>query len=543
MHLESLEIVNFRGIARLRLRLDADVTVLFGENAWGKTSLVEALQSTLGSRPLTEEDFHRVPNDRTTIAKHLGITLAFQGDPPAELEPVGWRDASGTFRLVLQWAGRRLDRSRTRFRRQFLDAQGRARPLPDETAAAAADQVVREHPLYVFKELRLADATLAPAVASGLELREDPEKAVARVFERLLAVPHQVHPGELARGLEALKRVALGRPELFRALQPEGNGRLRRAADMAEAPLGFQDGSSIADLAQQAGAGMRQVVLLALMGAMLEAEAAQPQARGGQPLLVMEDPETHLHPIQLATAWNLVSQFPVQKLVTTASGALMAGIPLPALRRLVRRSSDTAVYPDPEQAPMDLTDLRRVAFHVRTHNADSLFARVWLLVEGETEAWLLPELALIWGLSFPLEGIHCVPFAQAGLAPLLGFADRFGIPWHLIADGDEAGRHYVGKARRMLHGRSEARQITFLAEPDLEHHLWAHGYEVVYRQAAGKVPEGADAQAVLRQALHARSKPGMALEVAEEAGRRGTAGVPPALARLFAVLRDKAKRA
>jgi putative ATP-dependent endonuclease of OLD family len=542
MHLESLEIVNFRGIARLRLRLDPDVTVLFGENAWGKTSLVEALQSSLGSRPLAEEDFHRVANNRTTIAKHLGITLVFQGDPSAELESAGWRDGAGTFRLALQWAGRRLDRSRVRFRRQFLDAQGRALPLPEEAAARLAERVVREHPLVVFKELRLADATLAPAVASGLELREDPEKAVARVFERLLAVPHQVHPGELARGLEALKRVALDRPELFQALRPEGDGRLRRAADMAEAPLGFQDGSSLADLAQQAGAGMRQVVLLALMGAMLAAEAAHPQGRGGHPILVLEDPETHLHPIQLATAWNLVSQFPAQKLVTTASGTLMAGIPLPALRRLVRLSIDTAVFPDPDQAPLELTDLRRVAFHVRTHNADSLFARVWLLVEGETEAWLLPELARIWGLSFPLEGIHCVPFAQAGLAPLLGFADRFGIPWHLIADGDEAGRHYVSKARRMLHGRPEARQITFLPEPDLEHHLWGHGYEAVYRQAAGRIPEGADAHAVLRQALHARSKPGMALEVAEEAGRRGAAGVPPMLARLFALLQERAKR-
>jgi putative ATP-dependent endonuclease of OLD family len=543
MHLEHLEIVNFRGIARLRLDLEAETTVLFGENAWGKTSLVEALQSTLGSRELTEADFHRVANDRSTIAKRMSITLGFCGEPPAELEPAGWRDVAGMFHLALQWAGRRLDRNRARVKRVFLDAEGREKTLPGGDGALLVDRVLRDHPLYVFREIRLADGMLAPALAPDLELSENPEKAVGRVFERLLSVPHQVHPGELARGLEALKRVAERRPELFQAIRPALNPGLRRATDIAEMPLAVSDGRSLADLALHAGAGMRQVALLTLMGAMLQAEAAAPRAEGAQPILLLEDPETHLHPIQLATAWNLVSQLPVQKLITTASGALMAGVPLRTLRRLVRRTADTAVFPEPEGAHLGQTEARRVAFHVRTHNADSLFARVWLLVEGETEAWLLPELARVWGLAFPLEGIHCVPFAQAGLAPLVAFADRFGIPWHLVADGDEAGKHYLAKARKLLHRRSESKHLTAFPDRDLEHFLWRSGYDSVYREAAGHAAPGADASAIIHQALRAHSKPGMALEVAEAAGMRGPAGIPPLLRRMFATLQILAKRA
>lgn len=540
MQLTGLEIVNFRGIARLRLEVEPEATVLFGENAWGKTSLVEALQSTLGERPLTEEDFHRLANDRTTIAKRMSITLTFRGDPHPELEPAAWRDGAGAARLVLQWSGRRLDRGRAKVRRLFLDAQGREIPLPEGEAALLADRVRRDHPLFVFRELRLADGILAPALATGQDMHEDPEKAVGRVFERLLSVPHQVHPSELARGLEALRRVAEHRPELFQGLQPAAEAPFRRALDIAEAPLGFQGGDALADLARHAGAGMRQVVLLTLVGALLQAEAGASLGRGARPILVLEDPETHLHPIQLATALNVVSQLPVQKLITSASGALMAGFPMRALRRLVRRNNDTAVFPDPDGPALGPTEMRRVAFHVRTHNADSLFARVWLLVEGETEAWLLPELARVWGLNFPLEGIHCVPFAQAGLAPLLAFADRFGLPWHLIADGDEAGRHYVARARKLLHGRPEARFITALADPDLEHFLWREGYEGVFRGAAGPVEPGAAASVVIRQALRAFSKPGMALEVAEEAGKRGPSGIPAPLAKLFRNLRDRA---
>src|SRR3546814_9637684 len=48
----------------------------------------------------------------------------------------------------------------------------------------------------------------------------------------------------------------------------------------------------------------------------------------------------------------------------------------------------------------------------------SLFARCWLLVEGETEVWLLNQLARQCGYHFESEGIKVIEFAQCGLKPL-----------------------------------------------------------------------------------------------------------------------------
>ena len=542
MYLSRIDVINFRGIAELHLHLEDETTVCFGENAWGKTSLVEALQSTLGARPLTEADFHRLANDRSTIAQRMAITLECAGEPPEALRPVCWRDGEGGLRLRLQWSGRRLDRARARFQRRFLGADGRALELPAEQVEALADLVVRRHPLHVFRELRLADGMLAPTFAPEVAVSEDPARAVGRVFERLLSVPHQVHPGELARGLQALNQLAEQRPELFQSATGEAKAGLRRASDMADAPLGMQDGRSLADLARQAGAGMRQVALLALVGAMLKAEAAAPREPGAVPLLVLEDPEAHLHPIQLAIAWSLISQLPAQRLVTTAHGALLASVPTRSFRRLVRRAHHTAVFPDPEAPRLSGDHARRVAFHVRTHNADSLFARVWLLVEGETEAWLLPELGRVSGLAFPLEGIRCVAFAQSGLKPLILFADRLGIPWHVVADGDEAGDRYAAKVRSLLQGRPEKAHLTVLPHRDLEHHLWHSGYADTFRRAAGPVFREAPPEVAIPKGLKARSKPGMALEVAEEAGRRGPRGVPALLRRCFTTLRRLSER-
>ena len=178
-------------------------------------------------------------------------------------------------------------------------------------------------------------------------------------------------------------------------------------------------------------------------------------------------------------------------------------------------------------------DLRHIAYHVRLNRAGALFARCWLFVEGETEAWLLPELAQLCGYDFPTEGIRCVEFAQSGLRSLLRLANDFGIEWHLLTDGDEAGRAYVTSARRYLKGRPVEERVTLLEEDDIEHCLYYNGYAALYQELAGAGtigPRGRrmreKATSIITRAIHARSKPGLALAVLEAANREGSPGVP-----------------
>ena len=101
--------------------------------------------------------------------------------------------------------------------------------------------------------------------------------------------------------------------------------------------------------------------------------------------------------------------------------------------------------------------LRRVGYHLRMHRGVAMFARVWLLVEGESEFWILPQVAQVMGYDLALEGICCVGFAQCGLDPLVRTAREFGIEWHVLADGDEAGRRYADAARAFIRDARGAR--------------------------------------------------------------------------------------
>jgi len=254
-------------------------------------------------------------------------------------------------------------------------------------------------------------------------------------------------------------------------------------------------------------------------------------------ILAIEEPEVHLHPVMLAAVWSLIESLRGQKVVTTNSGALLAAARLGMLRRLVRRADHTDVYRLGAET-LSLDEMRKMTYHVRLERDDALFARAWLLVEGETEVWLLPEMARLLGVDFASEGIRCVEVAQSGIEPLVKLANDLGIQWHLIADGDIAGSAFTDVASRYLNGRQPDAHITKLKQEDIEHLLWESGYAYVYHSiargrsyvtpTAGKNSRKKPDR-VIDQAIRNSSKPFLALTVVEQTGEDDSPGVPQAI--------------
>jgi putative ATP-dependent endonuclease of OLD family len=237
----------------------------------------------------------------------------------------------------------------------------------------------------------------------------------------------------------------------------------------------------------------------------------------------------------LSSTWDVVQSLLTQTLVTTISGEFLSDVPLGVLRRLARRDGHIEAF-RLHPGRLDEESLRRVGYHVSAKRGTILFARCWLLVEGETEFWLIRELAHTLGYDLEAEGVRCVEFAQCGVGPLARLANELGIAWHLVADGDESGVIFVKEAVRFLDGRPRRLHLTTLDRPNLEAHLWRHGFEHVYREAAGVGPAGSgdgdriSPRRIIERAVRRHSKPYLALTVAEECARRGPEAVPPLLA-------------
>jgi putative ATP-dependent endonuclease of OLD family len=543
MFLSSLEVENFRGVRKGRLSFD-DTTVLIGENDCGKSSLLDALAKALATPDAGPPQFE---------APHFHRAGGATGDEPAgriRLELAVRERRAGEWDIAVVEALRpQLTQLPSGSRQLVLELT--AEPHPDGKPVAADWEVrvadAKGPPSRNDRELLAAIRALSPLILlrGGLVSLTPPteELPANRTTERGTDL------AALADQLEAHYQAVIAGASPQRERELEAGFRAAREL-LAHAPAFRGEGTltgpvvaeilgrRLAPLQQRRetrhGSAAQRIGTLILAAALLRNLPADRRA-DTRPIVVIEDPEAHLHLMTLASVWELIEGFAVQKIVTTQSETLLAAAPLQSLRRLTRYHGVVREWRVHDGA-LTAEELRKLSYHLRARRGEATFARLWILVEGETEFWMLRELGLIAGYDFDLEGIACVEFAQCGIPPLVKAARELGIEWHLLTDGDAAGQSYVNKARALLHGDAPDERITALRERDIEHCLFRHGYAPVYQRAAGvhvSPRHSVPARSIIHKALNRTSKPYMAFQVILEASKPGSPGVPPPLRRMI----------
>jgi len=538
MYLQSLSVRNFRGIRKARISFD-ETTVIIGENDSGKSSLLDALGKVLlptaTGAPLFEpQHFYREsPETFGHPAGPIQLELTFRETTPGEWDAAGFQPlaavlgkAAGKLRqLQLRVSAAPAAGSEPVTGTWVMESSGAGgTPSHDDIAVLAALRTLT--PLVWLRGGALVQT--GPATGGVPQGTPQPPADIAQLvdeiekrYQALLSgnthdAQAELRAGYLAaRELLALRAIdthtarGLGQPLLAEVLGTQVSTENRRVREM--------HGSA----AQQLGVFILTAALLRNFPAVM--------SPGAQPLLVIEDPEAHLHLMTLASVWGLLESIRIQKIISTYSGTLLAAAPLHNVRRLTRHAGMVRQWFVPKDL-LKTDDLRKLSYHLRARRGVASFARCWLLVEGETEFWILPELARIHGHDFSLEGVAVVEFAQCGLAPLIQLAREWGIQWHVLTDGDKAGSHYAETAQTFLAGDQKAQRLTRLRDADIEHCFWHHGYAAMLKQAAG-LPAGAPVPA--RQAIHRAikrlSKPYLAFEMLIAVARPGSAGVPKPL--------------
>lgn len=540
MLLERVEIVGFRGINRLSLMLEQN-NVLIGENAWGKSSLLDALTLLLSPEfdlyHFVRDDFWFPPGDIQGREHHLHIILTFRETEPGRHRVRRFRPLQrcwvpcddGYHRVFYRLEGELADDDSVMTLRSFIDGEGEALAVED------IDDLAR-HLVRLMPVLRLRDARFMRRIHNGTVPHSPQIEITARQLDflsrELVSHPQNLSDGQIREGLSAMVQLL----EHYFAEQSSAQTRhrlMRRRSHDEQRSWRYLD--IINRMIDKPGGRSHRVILLGLFSTLLQAKGTVRLDRDARPLLLIEDPETRLHPIMLSVAWHLLNLLPLQRVTTTNSGELLSMTPVEQVCRLVRESSRVSAW---RLGPggMNAEDSRRIAFHIRFNRASSLFARCWLLVEGETETWVINELARQCGHHFDAEGVKVIEFAQSGLKPLIKFARRMGIQWHVLVDGDEAGKKYAATVLGLLNNDRELERdhLTSLPAMDMEHFMYRQGFDDVYHRVA-QIPDNVpmNMRRVITKAIHRSSKPDLAIEVAMEAGRRGVDAVPTLLKKMF----------
>ena len=568
MILTELKIRNFRGIEELTLQLD-NLCVLIGENNSGKSTILDALRICL-TRPLMrraavfeEYDYH-LPNSASEPSKTdpIEITLMF-----AEREEDEWpEEVSQILAAAEQVDDQGLRSVRLRVKSSFdaaindfateydfLDLSGNSLPKAKDVRQLMG--LRRLVPVFYLASLRDA--------AQEFRARSQ----FWGPFVRALDLGENER-AELEAALSELNKKVLDKHSAFDSVK----NRLKKTAELlhlegtdpvsieavpskvfdilsrTQVNLRSKTGASIPIVRH--GSGTQSLAVICLFDAFLHSQLKDSYDKHSEPLLALEEPEAHLHPSAIKAVIEMLQNIPGQKLISTHSGDLLAGVPLKNVRRLRRSGGKISVHKIKEST-FTSKEIEKLNYKVRTTRGSLLFSRCWLLVEGETEATLLPECARAMGHDLYADGVSLIEFSQVGVEKFIKLADQLGIEWFTLVDNDNQGNDYEASARAQIGTRNESDHIRKLDHGNMEVFLCMEGFGDVYeatisKQKKNKVKAGKGTLEYWQQVVEAqkeKSKPTNSLTVAEEIVAGGRDTVPKLLADVIKRTRSLARSA
>jgi putative ATP-dependent endonuclease of OLD family len=502
MRLSSVQIENFRGIAKLDLTL-SDTTVLIGENNTGKTAVLDALRFALREVRVRRGcafdtyDFHlATPASDPATAPAISIRCTFcegavgeWGDQVlARLNraKIAQIDAKGCASVILK-VGARFDALSQDFVQdwEFQNAAGQALTGIPESALAVLHGEVSYYYLAALRDAAkhfdakgvfwrpfLKESQLSP------EKRQEIETRLNEV-NQLIISSHSSFAQVVSKLKEVKDVVSMtGNDDIVSVDAVPG-----RLFDMlSKAQVTVNTGTGAKVPIGRHGEGTQSLAVLTLFNAFLQAW------NKGTPIVALEEPEAHLHPSAVRSLWRLIERIPGQKIISTHSGDILSEVPPESITRL-HKPGGKLLASRLAEVELDTDDTRKFNFHIRRDRGELLFARCWVLGEGETEATLIPECARILDKDFEQVGIRCVTY-QTGIAlgPCLVVAKGMGIHWIVLADNDDQGAKDHAAVRNHLDGRPESDALFVMPEANIEEHLCMNGFADVYYSLLGDQP-------------------------------------------------------
>ena len=570
MLLDKIEIKNFRGIRDLCLELD-EVTVLIGENNSGKSTILAALETCL-SRNLTrrsgafsEYDYH-LPDERSqpVDSEEIEVTIRFveqeENEWPDEIvqalssavqtsndnrQSIIFRVKSGydglTDGFVTSWdfldlAGNTLINAKTA---PFLIALQQLAPV--FYLSALRDSAQEFRPRGQFWSPFIRSLKMDP------DVRQELENQLAELNERVLSANESFNSVE-----ERLSNT--GRMVPLASDQAVGieaiPSRVFDIMSRTQVMLSSVTGARLP--INRHGEGTQSLAVICLFDAFLRSRLEDSYREHSSPILALEEPEAHLHPSATQAVAALLQELPGQKVVATHSGDLAGACSITSLRRLRRKNGEIAVF-RLEEGTLSPDQIHKINQNIRASRGSILFARCWLLVEGETDRIVLEGCARVLGRDLSYEGVSCVEYQQIGIGVdvLIQFADSMGIEWHIVGDQDTSGTNYLDTARGRIGSRTEQRHISQLQHGDLEVYLCMEGYGAVYERyvATNKrgtltAPHGTLTYwEQVTEAQKKKTKPRAAMDVLEEIEQSGSAGVPQQLKEIIEIALELSEEA
>ncbi|MGW4696649.1 ATP-dependent nuclease [Kitasatospora cineracea] len=399
----------------LDLVLEPGLTVLVGENDSGKSAVVDAIRLCLTSSAdftrVTADDLHWGTGGR---ADYLQISCTFEGldnDEVGSFEEFLTSPPGQESRLTVTLRAEPFDPDvpqrmsvRVRAGETVLDGDARERlratylrPLRDAEGEMRAGRNSRLSQIL----------TQYPGMREQREPDFDPDKDSAGTLVGILQrADHHINANHLVQQARDelnngyLSRFTIGQDTLSGAINIATTASLQSVLERLE--LAFAPDQGLSQPTRH-GLGYNNALFMAAELLLLGRDSSSP-------ILLIEEPEAHMHPQLQTRVVDLLQDrsrgdSPVQIIATTHSPHIASSVPVEHLT-LVARGRTFPMRRECTQ--LDPSDYAFLSRFLDATKANLFFARAVAMVEGDAEVLLLPALARAVGHSFAENGVSIV---------------------------------------------------------------------------------------------------------------------------------------
>jgi putative ATP-dependent endonuclease of OLD family len=452
MHLAKISVNGFRNLNGFTITLRPGLNVILGENNIGKTNLLDAVRLAL-TTVYGGDGIRLLPDDiaRPQRTNTIEVSLWFEGltdEEQAEFVDLLNFNPPNTTASIHYTAAYSPATDRWSTRRWGGDRPNTDGGIPED--------VLQSLSITMLNALRDAASALQPGRFSRLARLL---KTLANEHDRtdvqaiIQAANDALEANAFITGIQARIHtqnhqaigLALSQKSLIRTSEPDfdriaQNLRLVIDSNPNRAPGTPIDNDDLQELKYN-GLGYNNLLYLATV--MTELHVARTAT---MPLLLLEEPEAHLHPqLQTRLADGLQQRTEpkkVQTIVTSHSPTIAAHVPIADLT-IIHTTPQGTKATSLATVPMTATESAQLHRLIDVTKAALFFARGLIIVEGITEALLLPIFAR--RLNTPLENraVSVIPLCGvefSTIANLFG-PDRLQIPTSLVTDADPIVEH------------------------------------------------------------------------------------------------------
>lgn len=451
--LRKIKIINYKSIKALVFSVREN-TVLIGKNNSGKSAILEAIKLGMNYESIKKDEIYQTIEDSFSPEKKVIIELLFspindRGEFISDFED-DWALALGNriqfgeeqffaFQTILEYSKEKNSYLNTKKIIQVWNDFPYAESQTDKKLQR--DDLERIFTLYIDARRDLSNDIY------------DKQSRWAKITSAIEFTPTDTE--DILKKIEKINKKVISSNSILKEISKNlKNSTSDSESDITISPIArdlshlnkgmniYYNNDLIENIAvEQLGLGVRSWGVFSVLKAYLESEKKRRLETGNvfHSIILVEEPEAHLHPQAQRHLLKEVYNISGQKIITTHSSHILSKVDLSNIILVKKNKTDTSITSLITET-LTADELRNIKNKIMNTQAEMLYANSVILCEGETEAIMLPLLFEKYFGKHPFEmGISIISADGSGMFKyFVKLLDTMNIQWFLFSDGEEA---------------------------------------------------------------------------------------------------------